>query len=76
MERRIQRGMAGKCVVMTVALMFAGVMLAPNAMAAKIAGKTCAGMISKQKNPKTGEATRSCRTTDGSIATEPAGKGK
>ena len=76
MERNTQSGMAGKCVVMTIALMFGGAMLAPNAMAAKVAGKTCAGMISKQKNPKTGEATRSCRTTDGSIATESAGKGK
>ena len=40
------------------------------AYAARINGQQCAGMISKQKNPKTGETTRSCRTADGSIATE------
>jgi len=40
------------------------------AFAARINGQKCAGMVSKQKNPKTGETTRSCRTADGSIATE------
>ena len=43
---------------------------AQTAFAAKINGKQCAGMVSKQKNPKTGETTRSCRAADGSIATE------
>ena len=42
------------------------------AFAARIAGQQCAGMVSKQKNPKTGEITRSCRTADGRIATEKA----
>ena len=40
------------------------------ALAAKINGKDCAGMVSTQRNPQTNEVTRSCRTTDGSIATE------
>jgi hypothetical protein len=46
--------------------------LALEAHAARIAGKECAGMISTQRNPQTGELTRSCRTVDGTIATEPA----
>ena len=40
------------------------------ASAARIAGQQCAGMVSKQKNPKTGETTRSCRTAGGTIASE------
>jgi hypothetical protein len=37
----------------------------------RVAGKECAGMVSTQRNPQTGEVTRSCRTVDGTIATEP-----
>jgi hypothetical protein len=44
--------------------------LALQAHAARIDGKECAGMISTQRNPQTNEVTRSCRTVDGSIATE------
>ena len=40
------------------------------ANAAKIAGKQCAGMVSKQRNPQSGEVARSCRAADGTIATE------
>jgi len=42
----------------------------------KINGKQCAGMVSTQRNPQTDEVTRSCRTTDGSIATEKVSSGK
>lgn len=41
-----------------------------DAHAARVAGKECAGMVSTQRNPQTNEVTRSCRTVDGSIATE------
>ena len=44
--------------------------------AAMINGKKCAGMVSTQRNPQTDEVTRSCRTVDGTIATEKAGSGK
>jgi len=46
------------------------------AQAAMINGKKCAGMVSTQRNPQTDEVTRSCRTVDGSIATEKASSGK
>jgi len=46
------------------------------AQAAMINGKKCAGMVSTQRNPQTDEVTRSCRTVDGSIATETASSGK
>jgi hypothetical protein len=39
-------------------------------LAVMIDGKQCAGMVSTQKNPKTNEVSRSCRTADGGIATE------
>ena len=55
-----------------ISLMAALAMLVSSqtAFAARIAGQQCAGMVSKQKNPKTGEITRSCRTAGGSIASE------
>lgn len=49
---------------------FALIVSSQMASAARINGQQCAGMVSKQKNPKTGETTRSCRTADGSIAAE------
>lgn len=44
--------------------------MALDAHAAMIAGQKCAGMVSTQRNPNTGEVTRSCRTVEGKIATE------
>lgn len=41
----------------------------PPALAAKINGKKCTSMVSKQKNPNTGEISYTCRADDGSIQT-------
>jgi hypothetical protein len=55
---------------MSLVVALALIVPAQMAFAARIAGKQCAGMLSQQTNPKTGETTRSCRAADGSIATE------
>ena len=44
------------------------VVAASAANAAKINGKQCAGMVSEQVNPRTGQKTYACRTVDGTIA--------
>jgi len=60
----------------TLLVAIAVVLPTETAYAAKINGKQCAGMVSTQRNPKTDEVSRSCRTVDGSIATETVSSGK
>jgi hypothetical protein len=59
-----------KAILIAIAAAMGG--LALHAHAERIDGKECAGMISTQRNPQSNVVTRSCRTVDGSIATEPA----
>jgi hypothetical protein len=59
-----------KAILIAIAAAMGG--LALQAHAARIDGKECAGMITTQRNPQSNVVTRSCRTVDGSIATEPA----
>jgi hypothetical protein len=68
--------MKTRAIGMSLLVAFAVAVPTQTALAARIAGKQCAGMISTQRNPHTDEVTRSCRTADGGIATESVGKGK
>lgn len=61
---------------MSLLVMVAVALPLQTALAAKINGKQCAGMVSTQRNPQTNEVTRSCRTVEGGIATEKASSGK
>jgi hypothetical protein len=67
-----------KLYVLGMSLLFVVGVAAPTppAFAMMISGAKCAGMVSMQKNPQTGEVTRSCRTVDGGIATETVKSGK
>lgn len=63
-------------VVSLAAGLFAAAFVLPAHALPMVAGKKCAGQVSETVNPQTGVKSRSCRTVEGTIATETVTKAK